>query len=54
MASKVDVALEDFENVGFLGRGAYGLVSLVKHKKTEEFFALKSIAKEKIRGEKHI
>ena len=46
--------LDDFESIGLLGRGAFGHVSLVRNRATGEYFALKKLAKDRIRGEKHI
>lgn len=35
--------LEDLEVIGFLGKGGYGYVELVRHKQTQETFALKTL-----------
>ena len=48
------MVLADFEILGVLGRGAFGQVSLVRHKLNGEHFALKKLEKDRIRGEKHI
>ena len=37
-----------------LGRGSFGQVTLVRHRATDELYALKQIKKERIRGAKHI
>lgn len=47
-------ALDDFEFLRMLGRGSFGEVKLVRHRQTQELYALKMIRKEKIRGAKHI
>ncbi len=39
------LSLEDFENVGSLGNGSFGEVSLVKKKGSEQHYAMKSINK---------
>ena len=46
--------LDDLTVLGTLGKGAFGEVTLVKHKSSAKFYALKRIAKERIRGDKHI
>jgi len=46
--------LQDFETLGILGKGAFGEVTLVKHYQTGMLYAVKKIAKDRIRGEKHI
>lgn len=42
------IAWEDLERVRTLGTGAFGRVSLVKHKKSYNFYAMKILSKEKI------
>ena len=46
--------LSDFETIRLLGKGSFGEVSLVKHVRSGDLYALKQIQKEKIRGSKHI
>jgi len=47
--SSVDgLNLENFEIIGWLGKGAFGHVNLVKKKMTEELFALKVVNKEHV------
>eukprot|EP00461_Guttulinopsis_vulgaris_P000524 UN00524 len=38
-----DLKLEDLEVIGFLGKGGYGYVELVKHKRTTQTYALKTL-----------
>ena len=40
--------------LGVLGRGSFGSVHLVRHRQTQELYALKQIEKDRIRGAKHI
>ena len=40
--------LEELEEIGVLGKGAYGLVMLVKDPRTEKSYALKAIKKSKV------
>ena len=47
-------SLSDFDTLAFIGRGAFGEVTLVQFKRTTAFYAIKKIAKERIRGDKHI
>ena len=35
--------LEDFENIKTLGQGSYGMVNLVRNKKTKQFYAVKAM-----------
>ena len=42
------VSLNDFEQIKKLGEGSFGAVFLVKHKTTNEFFALKSLIVENV------
>ena len=46
--------LNDFDQLGVIGRGSFGQVRLVRHLLTGQLYALKTIQKEKIRGAKHI
>ena len=46
--------MDDFTVLTILGRGAFGEVYLGKHVRSGKLYALKSIAKDKIRGDKHI
>jgi len=46
--------LDDFEVIKMLGKGSFGKVKLVKHKKTKKLYAMKCLLKEAIRGKKHI
>ncbi|XP_039258432.1 cAMP-dependent protein kinase catalytic subunit beta isoform X1 [Styela clava] len=41
-------ALEDFERLKTLGTGSFGRVMLVKHKKTENYYAMKILDKQKV------
>ena len=47
-------SLEDFDFLKDLGRGSFGQVKLIRHKKTHHLYALKILQKEMIRGSKHI
>jgi len=40
--------LEDFERKRTLGTGAFGRVLLVKHKQTDQFYALKVLDKQQV------
>lgn len=40
--------LDDFEIIRVIGRGTYGKVQLVKHKQTNQYYAMKSLSKQKI------
>jgi len=40
--------LEDFERKRTLGTGAFGRVLLVKHRKSEQFYALKLLDKHQV------
>lgn len=42
--------LDHFEKVKCIGRGTFGKVLLVRHKKTNKFYAMKSIHKSKIKN----
>ena len=46
--------LEDLQIIKDLGQGSFGKVKLVKHKKTNQYFAMKCLFKEQIRGKKQI
>ncbi|CAM6031986.1 unnamed protein product, partial [Sphagnum compactum] len=45
---------KDFKDVTVLGSGAFGIVKLVKHKSSREFFAMKYLSKAKIVKHKQI
>jgi len=40
--------IDDFQFLQTLGKGAYGTVKLVEHKKTKQKYALKEISKEMV------
>lgn len=40
--------LDDFDRLKTLGTGSFGRVMLVKHKGTEQFFAMKILDKQKV------
>lgn len=40
--------LDDFEIITVIGRGTYGKVQLVKHIKTNQYYAMKSLSKQRI------
>lgn len=40
--------LDDFERLKTLGTGSFGRVMLVKHKATDQFFAMKILDKQKV------
>lgn len=42
--------LDDFERLKTLGTGSFGRVMLVKHKGTEQYFAMKILDKQKVSG----
>jgi protein kinase A len=42
--------LDDFERLKTLGTGSFGRVMLVKHKSTEQYFAMKILEKQKVSG----
>ena len=42
-------SIRDFTKLKRLGEGSYGVVLLVKHKKTEKYYAMKILKKESIR-----
>lgn len=44
---------DDFESIQVLGEGSFGVVHLVKHVGTDEFYALKQIKKESCRRKNH-
>ena len=46
--------LEDFDILKSLGKGSFGQVKLIRHRKTHMLYALKILQKEMIRGSKHI
>jgi serine/threonine protein kinase len=41
--------MNDFSSLKVLGTGTYGKVMLVRHKKTNGFYAMKVLKKERIR-----
>ena len=43
-----DLTREDFDFLSNLGKGAYGTVFKVQHKKTKQNFALKEVSKEMV------
>jgi len=45
------ICLDDFEIISVIGRGFYGKVTLVKHKESNELFALKSVHKKRLLSE---
>jgi serine/threonine protein kinase len=44
--------IEDFQWIKILGQGSFGIVKLVKHKKSKEMYAIKCLSKQKIAGRK--
>lgn len=42
--------LDDFDRLKTLGTGSFGRVMLVKHKGTEQYFAMKILDKQKVSG----
>lgn len=48
------VNLEDFDIIKVIGRGTYGKVSLVRHKKSEKLYAMKSMSKRMLHESKNI
>jgi len=49
---KATTRFEDFEEIRKLGEGAFGKVTLVKHKTSEELFAMKQMNKAKFKAQK--
>jgi len=49
---KKKYCIEDFQIIKDLGHGSFGKVKLVKHKKFNQYFALKCLSKESIKGKK--
>ena len=45
-----NAGLEDFERKKTLGTGSFGRVMLVKHKATEQYYAMKILDKQKVSG----
>lgn len=43
-----NAGLEDFERKKTLGTGSFGRVMLVKHKATEQYYAMKILDKQKV------
>lgn len=48
--SQSTTCLDDFERLKTLGTGSFGRVMLVKHKGTEQYFAMKILDKQKVSG----
>lgn len=46
--SQSTTCLDDFERLKTLGTGSFGRVMLVKHKGTEQYFAMKILDKQKV------
>ena len=44
--------LEDLIEIKVLGQGSFGKVKLIKNQKTNQYFAMKCLFKEHIRGKK--
>lgn len=44
------MSVDDFQTVKTLGEGKFGVVTMVKHKKTKTIYALKKIPKEMIKS----
>lgn len=51
---KKAIILTDLTIIKDLGRGSFGKVKLVKHNKTNQYYAMKCLNKENIRGKKQI
>lgn len=51
--SQSTTCLDDFERLKTLGTGSFGRVMLVKHKGTEQYFAMKILDKQKVSGSIH-
>ena len=47
-------SLENFDILKSLGKGSFGQVKLIRHRKSQRLYALKILQKEMIRGSKHI
>lgn len=45
--------LDDFDRLKTLGTGSFGRVMLVKHKGTEQYFAMKILDKQKVSESSH-
>eukprot|EP00826_Nyctotherus_ovalis_P059807 TRINITY_DN8350_c0_g1_i3.p1 TRINITY_DN8350_c0_g1~~TRINITY_DN8350_c0_g1_i3.p1 ORF type:complete len:483 (-),score=146.72 TRINITY_DN8350_c0_g1_i3:880-2328(-) len=43
-----EATIEDFELLNLIGKGAFGRVYLVKHKKTEKLYAMKALDKKRV------
>lgn len=50
MFPQCTTSLDDFEKIKTLGTGSFGRVMLVKHKGTEQYFAMKILDKQKVGG----
>lgn len=48
MCMQNNAGLEDFERKKTLGTGSFGRVMLVKHKATEQYYAMKILDKQKV------
>lgn len=46
--SQSTTCLDDFDRLKTLGTGSFGRVMLVKHKGTEQYFAMKILDKQKV------
>lgn len=44
----------DFDIIKLLGQGSFGTVNLVRHVKTNQLFAMKTLSKQNIKGKKQI
>ena len=50
LLSQNTASLEDFDLLKTLGTGSFGRVMLVQHKGTKDYFAMKILDKQKVRG----
>lgn len=48
MSFQNNSSLEDFERIKTLGTGSFGRVMLVKHKKSDSYYAMKILDKQKV------
>lgn len=49
MFAQCTTGLDDFDRFKTLGTGSFGRVMLVKHKETNQFYAMKILDKQKVR-----